>query len=198
MRKKKSQTELIAGLLLFSMILLAGCERRQNSWKVHRKGPNGEVEYCAARSQIALLMPAKIEILPFTKPKSWDKDYIPDGIEVYLRPLDSFGDQTKAIGDFRFELYTFRKASDDNRGERIGFWEVNLNAKKAQVLHWDKITRTYRFRLGWTADKEIKPGKYILEVTYTSPWKDRLTTQYVMDARVPREKLKKKIESGHY
>ncbi len=188
--------EFIAGVMLLFLMVLLGCEP-QESWYVRHKGSNGDVEYCAAKSQIALLMPAKIEILPFTKPKSWDNDYIPDGIDVYLRPLDSFGDQTKAIGKFRFELYTFRKADSDNRGERIGFWEVNLNTKKSQILHWDQITRTYRFKLGWTTDKGVKPGKYILQVTYLSPWKNRMTSQYVIDARIPRDKLKTRIESRY-
>jgi len=129
--------------------------------------------------QLELLLPQKVEILPFTKPRSWDKDDVPDGLEVVLRPLDAFGDQTKAVGMFRFELYLFRKASADQRGQRIGFWEVGVSDNKAQVRHWDAITRTYRFRLQWDGPRPV-PGKYLLEATYVGPSDKRITDQYIL------------------
>ncbi len=169
------------------MILSTGCEKREG-W--------GRPESpCTPEEQFQLLLPAKIDVLPFTKPRSWDDDQIPDGIEVVLRPLDSFGDQTKAIGCFRFELYTFRKASNDPKGKRVGFWEENLGTRESQYLHWDKITRTYRFRLAWNSGQKPRPGKYVLEVTYLSPSGLRLTDTYIMEARLPKEQYKENIES---
>ena len=138
-------------------------------------------------------MPAKIEILDFTKPKSWDDDSIPDGIEVVLRPYDSFGDETKAIGTFRFELYEFQRANTEPKGKRVAFWQEDLTTKDAQMRHWD-FTRSYRFRLAWTEER-IKPGKYVLEATYISPSNLRLTDTYIMDAQVPKEQLKENIEN---
>ena len=92
------------GLFLLSAVL-SGCEQR-SEW--YEKNPS-----CLTEEHLGMLLPAKIDILPFTKPRSWDDDPVPDGIEVVLRPLDSFGDQTKAVGCFRFELYTFQKASSE-------------------------------------------------------------------------------------
>ncbi len=177
------------GLICFA----TGCQI-QNHWRIFSKANKPSNSPATAHQQLSMLMPSQIEILPFTKPRSWDNDYIPDGIEVVLRPLDSFGDQTKAVGTFRFELYTFRKAHADPRGDRIGYWQVELKSKQAQEEYWDKITRTYRFRLGWTNTKQFKPGKYVLEVTYISPWNERLFTRYILNAKLPREQLKMKIE----
>jgi len=184
----------VAGMLRVVMgIALGGCTPKM-SWQVTNPGmeatsqPAGDVQ-----EQMSLLMPTKIDIMPFTKPKSWDDDQKPDGIEVVLRPLDSFGDQTKAIGLFRFELYLFKKASSDTRGPRNGLWQEDLSSREAQYKHWDRITRTYRFRLGW-AGENVRPGKYILDVTYISPSGSRLSDSYIMEATLPREQIKENIE----
>ncbi|MFA5865905.1 MAG: hypothetical protein WC975_14630 [Phycisphaerae bacterium] len=173
-------------LLTALSFIITGCEQRNS-------GAKGGSTPWATNEQYKLLLPAKIDILPFTKPRSWDDDQIPDGIEVVLRPLDSFGDQTKAVGCFRFELYTFQKASGETKGQRIGFWEENMTTKESQNLHWDKITRTYRFRLAWTGEK-TRQGKYVLEVTYLAPSSLRLTDTYIMEARVSKEQTKENIE----
>jgi len=171
-----------------SLVSLAGgCEKR-DGW--------GVMNGASCEEQLKLYMPMKIDILPFTKPRSWDEDQIPDGLEVVLRPLDSFGDQTKAIGCFRFEVYTFAKADSNPRGKRVGFWEENLTTRDAQALHWDKITRTYRFRLAWNDEaSKIRQGKYVRDVTFLAPNGLRLTDTYIMEARLPKEAYKENIEN---
>lgn len=154
--------------------------------------PDGSV---AAGRRIDLLLPKTIDILPFTRPASFDQDAIPDGIEVVLRPLDAFGDPVKVIGTFRFELYMFRKASADTRGHRLGFWQVDLTDEQAQKKHWDRFPPTYRFRLGWSPELKIERGKYVLEVTYLSPWNQRLSATHIIDAEVPRARMKQKTEN---
>jgi len=166
---------LIAGLAVSA---LTGCQR----------------EPVSLQGQIELLQPSRIEVLQFTKPRSWDGDETPDGLEVVLRPLDAFGDQTKAVGTFRFELHLYRKASSDPRGERIGFWEVPVDTRKAQVQHWDPITRYYSFRLQWDGPTP-QSGKYVLHVTYISPWGKRLADTYVFEIRQPKLRIKEKIET---
>ena len=183
-------------ILTLTLITNTACQSSTN-WNMFRKTPIN-TENTSARQQLKLLMPSQLEILPFTKPRSWGNDYIPDGIEVVLRPLDSFGDQTKAVGTFRFELYQFRKAHADPRGQRIALWQVNLTSKKDQKLHWDKITRTYTFRLGWTKNMPpFKPGKYVLQVTYISPWNERISATYIFTATLPKQQIKKQIERKH-
>ena len=193
--KSKLRSYFLPTLLVLSSaaFLVTGCKHATN-WQMFRSA-DSSVPTKSARQQLKMLMPSQLEILPFTKPRSWDDDYIPDGIEVVLRPLDSFGDQTKAVGTFRFELYQFQKAHADPKGQRIALWKVDLISKKAQSLHWDKITRTYTFRLGWNADMPpFKPGKYVLEVTYISPWNERISADYIFTATLPRDRMKKQIE----
>jgi len=180
-------------VLTLGLMIPAGCHKN-TGMHVTPAGTVSNSTTCS-RAQLDLILPAKIEVLPFTKPRSWDGDSIPDGIEVVLRPLDYFGDQTKAVGTFRFELYTFQKADSDPKGERFGFWQEDLTSRQAQEQHWDRITSTYRFRLGWSGP-EARPGKYVLEVTYISPDGRRITSSYIMNARVPKEVYKEKIESN--
>ena len=182
-------------LLAWGITLPIGCSRQPttSTWNVTEPAAYPTTTQAAASDQYDLLMPAQIEILPFSKPKSWDSDQIPDGVEVVLRPLDSFGDQTKAVGLFRFELYLFQKASSDPRGQRIGFWEENLMTRQSQLLHWDRITRTYRFRLS-LAGQSVRPGKDVLEVTYLSPTGTRLGDNYTVETTLPREQIKEEIE----
>lgn len=167
-----------------ALMLLAGCAR---PIRVFGNRPSRHAP--PADEQITMLLPHKIDILPFTKPASFDDDAIPDGIEVVLRPLDNVGDQTKAIGQFRFELYHYRRASSDSRGESLGQWNIAVDTPAAQEQHWDRITRTYRFRLEWTG-KQPQPGKYVLEVTYIAPWGQRLSSLYTLQATVPRRRIK--------
>jgi len=173
------------GVFFVLSVVFCGCEQRSDCSEKNSSSLTEE--------QVRMLMLAKIEVLPFTKPRSWDDDAVPDGIEVVLRPLDSFGDQTKAIGTFRFELYTYQKASSNPKGQRVGFWEEDLRTRQSQLLHWDKITRTYRFRLAWTGQSP-KPGKYVLEVTYLSPSGLRLNDVYILVAQMPREQVKENVE----
>lgn len=111
-------------------------------------------------------LPQQIDILPFTKPKSFNSDPIPDGIEVSLRALDAMGDAVKAWGAFRFELYRFRDASGDPRGEKIHGWEQRLDTIRDQRGFWDRVTQTYRFQLEWGGAPLTPNQKYVLEAFF--------------------------------
>jgi hypothetical protein len=144
--------------------------------------------------QLDLLVPRRIEILPFTKPRSFDEDATPDGIEVVLAATDAFGDNVKAVGDYRFELYRFRPASGDPRGERLGFWEEAVRTVAEHQRHWNSYSETYEFELNW--DRSLQANqKYVLQVTYVGPGEKRLFDQYVLDFRVPR-RLKQEAGAG--
>lgn len=167
-----------------ALILTAGCQKHQHAiWP--KESPTSQQ---ASAEAADLLQPRQIDVLPFTKPTSFDDDIVPDGIEVVIRPLDEFGDQTKAVGVFRFELYVAKKASSDARGPRVGIWEQDLTSRSAQADHWDRITRTYRFRLMWTGESP-RPGKYILEVTYLPPTGPRISTLYPIEAAMPKAQM---------
>jgi len=132
--------------------------------------PNAMSDLSASSITIRKMsLPDKIKILPFTRPKSFDRDAIPDGIEVAVQTVDAMGDPVKAWGSFRFELYRLREASNDPRGERLHDWEQPLATIRDQRGFWDRVTQTYRFQLEW-GGAPLKPNDhYVLDVTYQPP-----------------------------
>jgi hypothetical protein len=136
-------------------------------------------------NQLELLIPQQIQVLPFTKARSFDSDEMPDGIIVVLAATDVFGDHVKAVGDFRFELYEFRPASGDPKGRRLGFWEQPIRTVADHTNHWDAFTQTYEFELYW--DSSLQTDKrYVLQTMYMGPGEKRLFDEYVFDFRTPR------------
>lgn len=135
--------------------------------------------------QLDLLVPKQIEILPFTKARSFDEDRFPDGVQVVLAVTDRFGDHVKAVGQYRFELYSFRPASGDPKGQRLGIWELPVRTVEDHRRHWDPFSQTYGFRLLW--HRALQPNqRYVLQVTYFGANDKRLFDEYVFDFRVPR------------
>jgi len=135
---------------------------------------------------IALLMPQSVKIQPFTKPKSFDKDNIPDGIEVLVQPLDKFDDPVKAVGIMQFELYSYRQASGQPKGERIQFWEVPIASAQQVRQFWDRTAQMYLFKLAVDEIGSLPPGqKYVLTVRYNSPQGEHLEDEYVFHFAPP-------------
>jgi len=127
---------------------------------------------------ISLLLPHGLRIHPFTGTRTFDEHGGIKGIEVRIETLDAFGDPVKAFGDFRFELYTYRPGNPERRGEQINLWEASLLDPKLNAIHWDKVHRTYVFRLKWT--EPIPVGrKLVLAAVFSSPFTDRLFAQRV-------------------
>ncbi|MCK6486225.1 MAG: hypothetical protein HUU22_10555 [Phycisphaerae bacterium] len=124
-----------------------------------------------------LYQPCRIDILPFTKPKSFDADPYPDGVEVAVRLIDALDDPVKAWGTFQFELYHFRPASGEPRGERAGRWTMQLASVADQRHYWDRVTQTYRFPLGWEGTPLMPDKKYILDVSFQPPDHQRIMAQ---------------------
>ncbi len=154
--------------------MLAGCDSF---------GMDGRGDLVAQEDAVKLLLPRRIKIEPFTRVKSFDEDEIPDGIEVRLRPLDRFGDPIKIVGALHFELYTYRKAAADRKGEQLQFWQVSISTPQDQRRYWDRTSQMYEFPLAWEG---IPPptDQCVLLVTYESPWTERLEDEYVL--RLPR------------
>lgn len=139
---------------------------------------------------IALLMPQSVKIQPFTKPKSFDKDNIPDGIEVLVQPLDEFNDPVKAVGTMQFELYRHRPASGQIKGERIQFWEVPITSAKHIRQFWDRTAQMYLFKLAVDEIAGLPVGvKYVLTVRYNSPQGEHLEDEYVFHLSAPSQPL---------
>ena len=83
---------LTVAFLVLSLVSVGGCRRGQLT---------ATVEEPTAEEMVGYYSPRSIKLLPFTKPRSFDNDLIPDGIGVSLRTLDAAGDPVKAYGDNR-------------------------------------------------------------------------------------------------
>ncbi len=134
-------------------------------------GPNGPAG--SVGPPLSLLLPKTIKIHPFTGTRTFDEKGGIKGIEVRIQLLDAYRDATKGFGDFRFELYEFRPHSQDRKGRRIAMWQETLMEPEKNLLHWDKLTRAYKFKLQW--DQPISVGeRFILTAVFASPYTERL------------------------
>jgi hypothetical protein len=93
--------------------------------------------------------PTGIVVGFFTQSRDFDGRGGPDGLEVYIRPVDRFGDPTKAVGTFRIEVFAYRVHTTERRGDRLGHWEVPVLDVAANRRYYDPRTRSYRFPLRW-------------------------------------------------
>lgn len=95
-------------------------------------------------------------------------------VDAYVGLRDQFQDPLKALGRFRFELFRYRSAHSDPRGERFdqgGVQEIDLTAVEENQRHWDNITQCYHFQLS-LHEMPRKSGKIVLEVTFMLPEND--------------------------
>ena len=106
--------------------------------------------------------PAKLRVHPtFTQIKDWTGDKKPDGVEVVVELLDSFGEPTRGNGSLLFELWSYRKYDPDPLGNRLaGPWRGPLLTNEDQAGHWSPALRAYTFQLAW--DKINPTKEYVL------------------------------------
>lgn len=140
------------------------------------------VDEQAKRKMLALLMPARIEIVePFTHVKSFDNDDIPDGIELLLQAVNTLDNPGLMIaGHVRVELFEFVTASADKTGQRLEHWEIELTTTEQQKTYWNQLTQMYEFRLGIDTTKIPLAEEYVIVVTYSTPLGEYLTDDYVI------------------
>ena len=117
----------------------------------------------------------------FTEVKDWTGDKNPDGIEAVIELQDQFGDPARATGRMIFELYTYRFAAPDPKGERVGGpWVGSLMTKDEQVAQWNSAIRGYSFQL---AQPKLSLDKnYVLTAEFELGQR-RLFDQVVIEGR---------------
>lgn len=162
-------------VLALCAAVLAGCKNDDGAgdWKL-RSASGPAVRKLPPPYQ--LLLPGQVRIHPFTGTTFTDAGGV-EGIEARVEVRDRCGDAAKAFGNFRFELFVFRPEKPDPRGRRVAIWEEKLIDARKNLMHWDKISRCYKFRLG---DMAIPVGvRYVLRLTFSSPFTERLFSQTV-------------------
>jgi len=165
-------------------VALAGAAAGCGEWKFDAGNPfraTPKPPAYAAKSvpePIHLLLPTAIRIHPFTGTRTFDDSGGIKGVEVRVEALDAYGDATKAFGNFHFALHAYQPAAADERGKQIATWDESLLEPRKNLLHWDNITRTYRFKLQWY--KPIPVGsKFVLAAAFDSPFTERKFAQRV-------------------
>ena len=134
----------------------------------------------AVPAPLSLLLPHAVRIHPFTGTRTFHEKGI-KGIDVRIEVLDAYGDSTKAFGDFRFEAYAYQQRHVNRKGARMGAWQESLLDPKQNLVHWDRITRAYEFKLQW--DRPIAVGdRFVLAVVFSSPYSQRLFHERVFVA----------------
>jgi len=146
-----------------------------------------DVDDPATAQMVSLLMPERIIVEPFTGLKSFDDDDRPDGLELVLRPVDSFDDPVKIAGNVRVELYTFRPASGEPKGQRIQQWDISLTSERAQRTYWNHFTQMYEVPLELDVNATEIAEKYVVEVTYNTPLGEHMISEFVFEPPVHRE-----------
>jgi hypothetical protein len=93
--------------------------------------------------------PSSIRIHPtFTQVRDFNGDGKLDGIEALLEVQDQFGEPARSTGRVMFELFEYRRDSEEIRGRRIGGpWAFSLDTKTDQEQHWTPTLRGYTFQL---------------------------------------------------
>ncbi len=170
----------VMSVLISTTLCNAACQSRPSN--VSDSGPSAE-------ELIAFYSPKSIKILPFTKAKSFDDDAFPDGIEVSMRALDGAGDPVKSYGTFLFELYAYKPASSDHKGELIQSWRQPILSLDEQKQYWERVTTSYQFQLSWEGHPLSPQKKYVLAASFQASGGPRLFDEYEWDFRVDRQEI---------
>ncbi len=142
-------------LCIFALILLCGCAPDGATAGSHSRQSNG---VCFAPAAVAINRLSEITMIDDYN------DYAK--IKLFVDVTDEFGDNMKAPGEFRFELYEHRGLSVNNIGSRIYDWPaVDISNIDINQSCWQDSLRTYMFNLN--IDRKLNKGsKYVVSVTF--------------------------------
>ncbi len=134
---------LAAGLAVAAWAAVAGCG------SPNERPTEADATPAPIDVEPGLFDPTGIVVGFFTQARDFDGKGGPDGLEVYVRPVDQFGDPTKVVGTFRIEVFAYRLHTTERRGRRLGHWEVPVLDAESNRRYYDPRTRSYQFPLEW-------------------------------------------------
>ena len=108
--------------------------------------------------------PDAMRIHPLTM-ASRDRETNEPILEARVEMTDRFGDTTKCVAQFQFELHDGAPASQNTTPMRE--WSVDARDPERNRVHFDKVTRTYLFRLS-LADLSTPTDEFHLRVRVLS------------------------------
>jgi hypothetical protein len=116
-------------------------------------------------------LPVSLKVHSFTRIGEFETGNY--GLEAYIQAIDSWGEPTKAFGDFRFELYEFRPFHQEKKGRQIEMWQVHVEQVTENRNYWHHHTRSYQFLLGMSRRIPVHQ-KLILRVIFNNPFSERM------------------------
>lgn len=155
----------LAFAMITAALLATGCEIKPIN--------HGHYQTEYVPRPISLLLPKQVKFHGFTQISKDQKT-----IEAYLSALDSYNDNNKAFGSFRFELYQYNAFAPGKKGKQLAQWEfVGLQDPKLNALHWDSISQSYKFSM---KGGPFTASKYVLHAVFSSKFSKRLTCDKIL------------------
>lgn len=159
------------GLAAGVLALAGGCD---GPWLGPRLA-GGSPQRIQAPKPLDELLPVEIRLHEFTNLRPFGEDDNSSVLDVRVYAKDSFGENCRVFGQFRFELYHYKPTSADPKGGRIAVWNADVASPKANRRHWD-MHRSYHFKL--KLNRSLPAGsKYVLVATMDSIFTERLTVE---------------------
>ena len=110
----------------------------------------------AARQELWQPRPVRVRVYPASRFVA-DQNRKRVVLEARIELLDDMGDSIKSVGEFHFELLGEPGRGRTTLDRRLYTWDVPLLTLRQQQSHYDKVTRTYLFRL--KMDDAFSPSK---------------------------------------
>lgn len=160
----------IAGITLL-VGTLAGCH------PTHMSNSNVSQGQQPLNSVWSDYTPRQLQLMRWTEMTCQDSNTGTLKIVIYASLLDVYGNQIKAPGTFRFELYERTRRSARILGKRHQRWpDIQLLDHRENQNHWQDYLRAYEFELDIENPLSVKD--YVLQATFFLPNQNRLTAEF--------------------
>ncbi|MFG0252326.1 MAG: hypothetical protein ACF8NJ_05565 [Phycisphaerales bacterium JB038] len=125
--------------------------------------------------------PTRLRIHPLTRIGS-DTDETTGQVEYFIDLqvdlIDQFGHSTKGLGELRFELLSGGEAE---RSQRLEVWRIDITDLEVNTLHYDWVTRMYRFNLTLPSRHLAQHRRFRLQAFKLLPNGNRLQHEAVIE-----------------
>ena len=138
------------------------------------------------REAMSILLAERVELSSaFTRFVDLDGEPGADGIELFVQPLNAFGEPVRVAGSLGVELLAFVPTSGDPRGRPLARWNVPLSSRIDQTTHWNRATGMYELILGLDRTTIEPKSRYVVQVTATDVFGSMQTSHLVMEPARP-------------
>ncbi|MEX2212940.1 MAG: hypothetical protein WD768_02355 [Phycisphaeraceae bacterium] len=126
-----------------------------------------------------LVRPERMRVYPSTRFAVYEKQV---ALEARIEFLDGMADPTKAVGEFRFEVYAATRDGEALDRDRLFNWNIPMLSMEQNREYYDAVTRAYLFRLGCD-HLPANIDRVVLLVQFDPPTGPRLSTRAVIQLK---------------